>query len=141
MGEINPMYTQRKFNMTQEEMDKIEDPREMVEKMGKIDAANERISQFETSQEASKADSASQEKGMWAIVKNIYEDVDNLDAQLLRDKNLNEELKEKILNTIAEQEEIAKEIKNSEALSELDGLKSKVSGIAKRAELVQKNAA
>ena len=141
MGEINPMYTQRKFNMTQEEINKIDDPQKMAEQMGKIEAANEKISQFESSQEASKDDSASQEKGMWAVVKKIYEDIDNLDAQLLREKNLNVVLKETILKNIAEQEGVAGEIKNAEALSELDGLKNKVNGIAKRAELIQRNAA
>ena len=135
------MYTQRKFNMTQEEINKIDDPQKMAEQMGKIEAANEKISQFESSQEASKDDSASQEKGMWAVVKKIYEDIDNLDAQLLREKNLNVDLKETILKNIAEQEGVAGEIKNAEALSELDGLKNKVNGIAKRAELIQRNAA
>jgi hypothetical protein len=141
MGEINSMYTQRKFNMTKEEIDKIDDPKKMAEQMEKIDAANEKISQFETSQEASKNESAGQEKAMWAVVKKIYEDIDNLDAELLRDKNLNEGLKEAILKNITEQESVAQATKNAEALSELDSLKSKVSGIAKRAELVQKNAA
>jgi hypothetical protein len=141
MGEINPMYTQRKFNMTQEEIDKIDNPEKMAEQIEKIDAANEKISQFETSQEASKDESAGQEKAMWAVVKKIYEDIDNLDAELLRDKNLNEGLKEAILKNITEQESVAEATKNAEALSELDSLKSKVSGIAKRAELVQKNAA
>lgn len=77
---INPLYTERKFSITKEELEKIEDPKVLAEELEKMDNATERVNEVASIRPETESDRKATNENFRASIESLGETVGSLDG-------------------------------------------------------------